>query len=201
MGYDSKVDTLLHIKRVAELLTEASVELIKRANVHDNSKLDSPEKELFDEYTPKLKDCTYGSDEYNGFLKELGVALTHHYENNTHHPEHYDRWWCNMCGMDKKASETWVNGGGTRFCLDCSGGHAIYETSFQEQDYKAGIKGFDLFDLVEMFFDWKAATERHDTGNIFKSIEINKERFKLSDQLCDIMINTANRLGYDKPKI
>ena len=52
-----------------------------------------------------------------------------------------------------------------------------------------------------MFFDWKAATERHDTGNIFKSIEINKERFKLSDQLCDIMINTANRLGYDKPKI
>jgi hypothetical protein len=50
MEYDSTADTLLHIKRVAELLTQASCELINRANVHDNSKLSSPEKELFDEY-------------------------------------------------------------------------------------------------------------------------------------------------------
>ena len=49
-----------------------------------------------------------------------------------------------------------------------------------------------------MFFDWKAATERHDNGNIFKSIEINKKRFEMSDQLCDIFTNTATRLGYDK---
>jgi len=152
MKYDSKVDTLLHIKRVAELLTEASSELIRRANVHDDSKLESPEKEMFDEYTPKLKTSTYGSDEYKEFLKELGVALTHHYENNSHHPEHYEN----------------------------------------------GVNGFDLFDLIEMFFDWKAATERHDNGNIFKSIEINKKRFEMSDQLCDIFTNTATRLGYDK---
>ena len=59
MKYDSKADTLLHSKRVAQLLTEASSELIRRANVHDHSKLESPEKELFDEFTPKLKDCTY----------------------------------------------------------------------------------------------------------------------------------------------
>ena len=151
MSYDSKADTLLHMKRVAQLLTEASCELIKRANIHDNSKLESPEKELFDKYTPKLKDCTYGSDEYKGFLKELKVALDHHYKNNSHHPEHY------------------VN----------------------------GVNNFDLFDLIEMFFDWKAATERHADGNIMKSIEINKDRFKLSDQLCDIMRNTAIRLGYN----
>jgi hypothetical protein len=152
MSYDSKIDTLLHIKRVAELLTEASTELIKRANVHDNSKLESPEKELFDEYTPKLKTSTYGSDEYKEFLKGLGVALTHHYENNSHHPEHYEN----------------------------------------------GVNGFDLFDLVEMFFDWKAATERHADGDIYKSIEINKKRFEMSDQLCDIFRNTATRLGYEK---
>ena len=58
MNYDSKADTLLHIKRVAELMTNASSELIRRANVHDNSKLESTEKELFDEFTPKLKGCT-----------------------------------------------------------------------------------------------------------------------------------------------
>ena len=151
-NYDSRADTLTHIKRVSQLLTEASSELIKRANIHDNSKLNHPEKELFDEYTPKLKECTYGSDEYKGYLKGLKVALDHHYEFNSHHPEHY----------------------------------------------KNGVNGFDLFDLIEMFFDWKAATERHADGDIFKSIGINKERFNLSNQVCDIFSNTAHRLNYLK---
>lgn len=151
MKYDSKTDTLLHIKRVSELLTQSASELIRRANIHDNSKLNSPEKELFDEYTPKLKNCTYGSKEYKGYLKKLKIALDHHYQNNSHHPEHYEN----------------------------------------------GVNGFDLFDLIEMFFDWKAATERHYDGNIMKSIEINKTRFNMSDQLSDIFRNTANRLGYN----
>jgi len=150
LKYDSKQDTLLHIKRVAQLLTEAAAELIRRANIHDNSKLESPEKELFDEYTPKLAGSTYGSEEYKEFLKELKVALDHHYANNSHHPEHYSN----------------------------------------------GINGFDLFDLIEMFFDWKAAGERHNNGNIYKSIEINKDRFGMSDQLALIFTNTAKRLNY-----
>lgn len=154
MKYDSRIETLLHIKRVAQLLSEASSELIKRANKHDDSKLKSPEKELFDSLTPKLKGSTYGSKEYKKFLKELKPALNHHYKNNSHHPEHYDN----------------------------------------------GVNGFDLFDLLEMFFDWKAATERHTDGDIMKSIEINKERFNISEQLCDILINTATRLNYDKNK-
>lgn len=154
MSYDSKTDTLLHIKRVAQLLTEASAELIRRANVHDNSKLNSPEKEFFDEYTPKLAGSTYGSDEYKEFLKQLKVGVDHHYANNSHHPEHYAN----------------------------------------------GVNGFDLFDLIEMFFDWKAATERHNDGNIYKSIGINKDRFKINEQICDIFTNTAERLGYEKPK-
>ena len=154
MSYDSKADTLLHIKRVAQLLTEAAAELIRRANVHDNSKLESPEKEFFDEYTPKLAGSTYGSDEYKEFLKQLKVGLDHHYAKNSHHPEHYPN----------------------------------------------GINGFDLFDLIEMFFDWKAATERHNDGNIFKSILINQKRFGYSEQIAGIFTNTATRLNYEKPK-
>ena len=150
MQYDSKADTLLHIKRVAELMTNAASVLIYRANVHDNSKLHSPEKELFDEFTPKLKDCTYGSDEYKEYLKKLKPALDHHYKHNSHHPEHYEN----------------------------------------------GVNEFDLFDLIEMTMDWKAAGERHADGNIYKSIQINKERFGLSEQLVDILLNTANRLGW-----
>jgi hypothetical protein len=64
--------------------------LVRRSRVHDLSKLESPEKEIFDEYTPKLKGSTYGSDEYFSFLREMKVALDHHYANNDHHPEFYE---------------------------------------------------------------------------------------------------------------
>lgn len=149
-NYDSKMDTLLHIKRVAQLMTEAASELIRRANCHDNSKLESPEKEGFDEWTPKLAGSTYGSDEYKAFLKELKPILDHHYAHNSHHPEHYEN----------------------------------------------GVNGMDLFDMLEMFMDWKAAGERHANGNIYKSIEINKSRFGMNEQVVDIFINTAKKLGY-----
>jgi len=89
-NYDSTVDTLLHIKRVNELLLKVSKDLMYRATYHDNSKLVDPEKSLFDEFTPKLKGCTYGSDEYKSFLSSLKVALDNHYKNNSHHPEHYE---------------------------------------------------------------------------------------------------------------
>ncbi|MEN9446386.1 MAG: hypothetical protein RL728_898, partial [Bacteroidota bacterium] len=56
--------------------------------------------------------------------------------------------------------------------------------------------GFDLFDLMEMFFDWKAATERTKDGNIYSSIEYNKTRFEISEQICQIFKNTAERLGW-----
>jgi hypothetical protein len=147
MKFDSTAETLKHIKRVNQLLIMAATELLKRAERHDNSKLSDPEKEGFDEYTPKLKACTYGSQEYNQFLCELNKTLSHHYGNNSHHPEHY----------------------------------------------KAGIDDFDLFDLIEMFFDWKAASERHLDGNINKSIDVNRERSNVSEQLVHIFKNTAFR--------
>lgn len=90
MQHDSKADTLLHIKRVSELLNNAAIEFVKRGNVHDNSKLEEPEKAEFDRLTPLLKTLTYGSDEYKASLVELQGALKHHYANNSHHPEHYE---------------------------------------------------------------------------------------------------------------
>ncbi len=84
--YDSTSDTLLHIKRVNELLLRFSKDLMYRAICHDNSKLREPEKSLFDEFTPKLKGVTYGSDEYKSYLSSLKVALDNHYANNSHHP-------------------------------------------------------------------------------------------------------------------
>lgn len=102
---------------------------------------------MFDKWTPILKALEYGSEEYKKSLEKLKVALNHHYENNSHHPEYYED----------------------------------------------GIDGMDLFDVVEMFFDWCAATKRNKDGNIYKSLDINKDRFKMSDQLYNIMKNTADR--------
>ena len=87
--YDSRPDTLQHIARVQELLAQVRTDLEHRARDHDASKLVDPELETFNEYTPKLKNSTYGTDEYKGYLKGMGAGLAHHYEHNRHHPEHF----------------------------------------------------------------------------------------------------------------
>jgi len=87
--YDSTEDTKQHIDKVRFYLQICVDELKSRAFLHDESKLETPEKEAFDEYTPKLKAMTYGSEEYKACLNGLKVALDHHYANNTHHPEYY----------------------------------------------------------------------------------------------------------------
>ena len=63
--------------------------LTARGVEHDRLKLESPEVDVFAEYTPKLASATYGSEEYKTFLKEMDVALQHHYANYRHHPEHF----------------------------------------------------------------------------------------------------------------
>ena len=73
--------------------------------------------------------------------------------------------------------------------------HHYAHNSHHPEHYENGINDFTLADLVEMFFDWKAASGRHDDGDILKSIEINKTRFGLSDQLCKIFENTERLLS------
>ena len=53
-----------------------------------------------------------------------------------------------------------------------------------------------LFDVVEMLMDWTAATERmQNGGDIRRSLEIHRDRFKLSPQLESILLNTIHELG------
>lgn len=145
---DSRVDTFKHIQTVQKYFCRCIQDLIERQRVHDQSKLVEPELPIFDEYTPKLKTSTYGSEEYKGFLEGMKVALDHHYANNSHHPEH------------------WEN----------------------------GINDMSLFDVIEMVCDWMAACERHDDGDIEKSLEINQKRFGYSDELKQIMRNTVRKI-------
>jgi hypothetical protein len=66
------------------------------------------------------------------------------------------------------------------------------------EHFKNGISGMNIIDLIEMFCDWLAATKRHNDGDIYKSIEINKSRFNLSDELVSIFINTAKQVFEEK---
>lgn len=84
------VETMAHIDRVQELLREVTGSLTERGRDHDASKLQDPERELFELYTPKLRGCEYGSDEYRQFLVEMKPALDHHYAVSRHHPEHFE---------------------------------------------------------------------------------------------------------------
>lgn len=97
LPYDSAEDTYVHIQWVRRYLREFSMALADRGQDHDRSKLEPPEKEAFDRMTPRLKNLEYGSDEYKESLEELGPALQHHYEHNSHHPEHYAD---GVAGMD-----------------------------------------------------------------------------------------------------
>ena len=99
--------------------------------------------------TERLKDLTYGTDEYRQVFQSetLRETLRHHYAHNRHHPDHFDE----------------------------------------------GVNDMTLVDLLEMMADWKAAGERHGDGDIRESIKINRERFNLSDQLVQILHNTADQ--------
>jgi hypothetical protein len=85
-----EAETRKHQQEVSKLLIKFAQILLQRAIEHDKSKLESPEREIFIEYTPKLKGTTFGSEEYKNYLKEMKVALDHHYANNKHHPEFND---------------------------------------------------------------------------------------------------------------
>jgi hypothetical protein len=89
--YDSTKDVELHKRLVSRYLNKVILELaMERSPRHDASKLEEPEKSMFDEFIPKLKETEFGSDEYKAALVDMGQALQHHYQANRHHPEHFD---------------------------------------------------------------------------------------------------------------
>lgn len=63
-----------------------------------------------------------------------------------------------------------------------------------------GINGMTLLDLVEMLADWKAGGERMaDGGDLLRSIRHGMDRFQITPQLAQILLNTACHLGWLPP--
>lgn len=138
--------TMIHIQKVARYINRIIMDLIRRAEKHDQSKLETPEAELFAEHTPRLASLEYGTEQYQQSLEALRPALEHHYANNRHHPEHF----------------------------------------------KNGVEDMNLLDIIEMFCDWKASSERQHGGNLRKSIEEAGARFGMDPQLIKILENSID---------
>ena len=86
---EAKFKTMRHIETVRNYLNWCIRELLARAENHDQTKLQSPEAEAFEKYTERLRGLTYGTPEYYENLKGIEPATKHHYEYNSHHPEHF----------------------------------------------------------------------------------------------------------------
>lgn len=72
--------------------------------------------------------------------------------------------------------------------------HHYAVNSHHPEHYPNGINDMTLIDLIEMVCDWMAAVQRMKDGDINKSLEINKERFMIDDQLFAIIKNTVVRI-------
>lgn len=72
--------------------------------------------------------------------------------------------------------------------------HHYANNSHHPEHHENGIRGMSLLDLMEMICDWKASSERSKGGDLFKSLKLNAERFNISDDLLQILLNTANEL-------
>lgn len=210
----TNAETWKHIDLVMQLLAGAQIELMRRQFTHDRSKLAPPEVSTFTEYTPKLAASTYGSDEYKQFLHEMKPALDHHYAKNRHHPEFHaegysdkvSKMFAQIDKLERLIGDEQLWG-----MLTASSKLEVIETlkeqiKFLEDEIKAStsrVSSMNLFDLLEMLIDWYAATKRHNDGNIHRSIEINRDRFNMSDQLVQIFLNTvpwiqSNRFDKDR---
>jgi hypothetical protein len=143
-------DIMNHKEKVLKYLNQIISNFTKRGISHDDSKLQSPEKEYYDKYSPEFWKTKYMSDEYKAIQAKMWPGIEHHITNNTHHPEAFEH----------------------------------------------GVKGMSFLDLMEMLADWKAASERNNATSFIEGMKINKDRWNISDDLYDAMINTVKELDW-----
>ncbi len=185
-------------------MKQASANILRRALVHDASKLEEPEKSAFDRLKAlSLSGMAYGSDEYRACLRAEKPAIQHHYKANSHHPEFYPQGETGIVGAMLRSTSNEMEITAKAATDEPEAAQALMILVKFNRDtadqLESSINGMSLFDVLEMLLDWKAATERmKDGGDIHASLVHNRERFKISPQLENILANTIRELGWAK---
>lgn len=81
--------------------------------------------------------------------------------------------------------------------------HHFAENDHHPEHFENGVRGMSLMALIEMLCDWRAASERvkqrtddpEKVASFESGLSYNKERFGISDDLYDVLVNTARELG------
>jgi hypothetical protein len=132
------------------------------------------------------------------FLNDFVWRLLHRADNhdrskleNTEKP-YFDEWTPKLSGVTYGSQEYRDMLKKMKPAIDHHQSHNRHHPEYHEN----GITDMTLVDLVEMLCDWKAATMRHDDGNIWHSLEVNKNRFKMSPAIVALLKNTIEQQGW-----
>lgn len=80
--------------------------------------------------------------------------------------------------------------------------HHFEHNDHHPEHYENGVRGMSLMALIEMLCDWRAASERtkqrtddpEKVSTFEAGLKFNQERFGYSDELAEILLNTAREL-------
>lgn len=81
--------------------------------------------------------------------------------------------------------------------------HHFEVNDHHPEHFENGVRGMSLMALIEMLCDWRAASERtkqrtddpEKVKTFADGLAYQKERFGISDDLYEILLNTARELG------
>lgn len=71
--------------------------------------------------------------------------------------------------------------------------HHYAHNRHHPQFHAEGVMGMTLIDLLEMLVDWVASAQQSN-GDIYKSLETNKDRFNIPEPIVQILKNTVDKL-------
>lgn len=174
---DSTQDTLAHRQMVVDFATDFCTSLLERADSYGDKTI---------------------SDAALDFCNDIMDRAYRHDESKLHEPEkaRFD-----YVGTHQHLSKHTYGSDEYKKSLEYLGpalDHHYQENDHHPQHFPNGISGMNLMQLVEMWLDWLAACKRNKNGNIYQSLEVNKDRFKISDQLYNVLLNQADVVESDK---
>ena len=128
------------------------------------------------------------------FLEQIGIRAIHHDFSKLKEPEKsmFDKWIPRLQEVEFGSEEYKQALEGMGEALK----HHYESNRHHPEHFINGINDMTLIDLIEMIADWRAATERHADGDLVRSLDINQQRFGITDQLKGILANTAAHFGW-----
>ena len=214
--YDSRVETLKHIKRVAyyidivqkQLETSLTDNLQIKTGINDATLIDlllvllhgddiPSYSNLFTDINGNSKIYKLGNryhdldDLYNVYKDELLDRKLNHDRSKLEEPEkhEFDIWTPRLheASVGSPMYDYFL------FQLKKALEHHYRYNRHHPEHFGNGINGMTIMDLTEMLCDWCASADRHEDGDVYASIEILSKRFNYTKPMKKVLSNTCDK--------